>query len=579
MRLILQVFVGLAILLQMHQAVSAESSEKPTIVVLPLEVSHEGTYAYLNRVINQMLLTRLSQGNEFKVLGAGLKPDARQKIKKLIQTGQIKEAIKTVDADWFLDGSMYSLKDGLQVNVSLYPVSGGVPVILAAKADGEDEIIGAVGTLSKEIAEVVAQKGAEPEQTDVEKKSDELTGFETPHPERDFKKGLYGGTALIGGDDSDVRFESRGVRKSGVIPITAVSLASGDLDGDGTNELAVASLSKIRLFKYHDLKFSLVAEYDFSPRLKIHVINIADHDESGKMKLYVSGNEGKFASSAILSWNGSKSLQSIRQAIPWYLRPVTAADGKSMLIGQQANNRVTDDFLQPGVFELSIDPQNSQVLKGNKLLLPEGTNVFDFVQADLDGDGQIETMVIDGKQKLLVYDSAFNLTWVSSANYGGSKTYFGPSRGQTDQQEIAGLSVAEQDNRRLVFIPGRLDVKDITGDGLPEVVIVTNNVGVDQYFENVRSYDGGAISCLGWYGHGLAELWQTSHIEGYVADYFFDDTGNTPASGEKTVLNRLYVAQNPVRTLVQMLRPGGDESKILAFEMVVKKDEIPGEIK
>ena len=80
---------------------------------------------------------------------------------------------------------------------------------------------------------------------------------------------------------------------------------------------------------------------------------------------------------------------------------------------------------------------------------------------------------------------------------------------------------------------------------------------------------GGSVACLEWFGQGLAELWQTSHIEGYVADYYFDDAGAIDPQND-TVLNRLYVAQIPAATLFEQLMPGS-ESKILAYEMVVKK--------
>jgi hypothetical protein len=344
---------------------------------------------------------------------------------------------------------------------------------------------------------------------------------------------------------------------------------AGDLNNDGRNDLIVSSMSKIRIFTYDDLNFQLVASYDFSPAMKIHALNIGDLDNDGTKELYISANEGRYASSAILGWNGSNLLQSVSQGLRWYIRPVQIPGKGEVLIGQQISHRQDQDFLSPGVFELSRNPDTGRLEKGNKLLLPEGTNLFDFIQADLDGDGLAETVVIDKDQKLLVYDTALNLIWVSSANYGGSKRYFGPHWQKTDSVESSGLSQSQQDSRRLIFIPGRLDAKDITGNGLPEVVLSTNDVSISKYLKNTRTYDGGAVACLGWYGQGLVEFWRTSQISGYVADYFFDDSAGA-IDNRGGIVNRLYVAQIPAASIIEKILPQR-VSKLLAYEMVVKK--------
>jgi TolB-like protein len=559
--------------MQTHRAFAEDQDQEPIVNVLPFEVSEEGDYAYLNRAIDQMLLARLSRYQDIKIVTAALGDEETKALQQELQAGNLDAVAKRLRGQWLVEPSMYSLKEGMQINLSLIPLQGGRAFSFAEKIDSQDQIMTAVSSLAEDVYKTVVELESEDDSTPApEEEDDALAGFATPHPERDYKKGLYGGASIVTGDQRGASFESRGIRKSGKLPVQVESLVVGDLDQDGTNELVISSKSKIRIFTYADLNFREIAEYNFSPSMKIHAINIGDHDNSGTPKLYISANEGRFASSAILSWNGGESLQSVSQALRWYIRPVTVPGKGEVLIGQQASLRSIENYLSPGVFELTRDPETGRMVRGAKMLLPEGTNLFDFIQADLNGDGATETVVIDDKMRMLVYDAALNLIWVSNANYGGSKRYFGPEWQRTGKDELSGMSLQQQDNRTLVFMPGRLDVKDITGDGLPEVVISTNEINVaTKYFTNVRSFDGGSVACLGWYGQGLVELWQTSRIDGYVADYFFDKDAEQPENNTK-VINRLYVAQIPVAPLWGRLLSGA-ESKLLAYEMVVKKVE------
>ncbi|MBE0585235.1 MAG: VCBS repeat-containing protein, partial [Desulfofustis sp.] len=363
--------------------------------------------------------------------------------------------------------------------------------------------------------------------------------------------------------------QSRGVRRSSPLPIDVETMANGDLDADGTNDLVVASRNQIRVFHFSDERFQQVAAFDFPPVIKIHVVNIGDPDQSGLPRLFVSANNGWQAASAILGWDGSATLQLLQQNLDWYIRPVVWPDRGEILAGQQASQDEAVRFLAPGVYQLSLDPDSGRLERGGQLLLPPGSNLFDFAIADFNGDGRNETAVIDERHRLLVYDEAQSPIWVSSASYGGSLRHFGPIL--TDEVESTVVSSThEEGTRQLVYIPGRMDAKDISGDGLPELIIVTNEVDiVSTYLPNLRSYDGGSVACLGWRGAGLAELWRTNHIAGYVADYVFADSAESEQVTEGDPLSRLYVAQLPDKALWRRFLPGGDNSRILAYEMRV----------
>jgi len=574
MRFFIIVLASIVFMAQGNHPIYAEEDNSQNIFVLPFEVSRTGQYAYLNDAIRQMLVTRLFRQEGINVVATELSTEKINSLKSLLASGNHTEAVAEVKADWLVAGSMYSLKDGLQMNLTLYPAATDQkPIPYGFKAGGADDIIPAITELTAEIQRGINPRDEKSPEVLANRGEDAgLSGFQTPHPERAYKKGLYAGATLFGGKGDD-RFESKGVRKSSSIPLTVESVTLGDLDGDGVNELIASSRSRIRVFHFADRRFRMVAEYDLSPRIKIHAINIADPGKSGRMKLFVSADQGKYPASAVLTWDGTENLQLIQQEMRWYIRPVWWPGKGMILAGQQVSPNISDNFLAPGVFELSFDAEKGRLVRGDKLLLPEKTNLFDFVVADLNGDGVEEMVIIDRQQKLLVYDDAQNLIWVSSANYGGSKKFFGPPISDSGRL-TGGYDESQQGRRMLVFIPGRMDVKDITGDGLPEIVVSTNEVAAyTQYLGNFRNYDGGAVACLSWRGEGLMELWRTNHIEGYVADYAFDGEGEVIEDEETLFMNRLYVAQIPDATIWETVLPGSDNSKILAYEMLVRKEE------
>src|SRR5210317_1122353 len=153
MKLITQIMLCLLIAVQAHHAFSSAEEGIPIITVLPFEVSEEGEYAYLNKAIDQMLLARLSRYQDLKVTTA-LDGEELQALKKSLQSGELASAAQ-LGGDWLVEASMYSLKEGMQMNLSLIPLQGGRPISFSEKIERQDQVMGAVSSLASDIHSTV----------------------------------------------------------------------------------------------------------------------------------------------------------------------------------------------------------------------------------------------------------------------------------------------------------------------------------------------------------------------------------------------------------------------------------------
>ncbi|MBT8329630.1 MAG: hypothetical protein KJN87_07995, partial [Desulfofustis sp.] len=118
MRVIPRIILSLLFLLQPHQVFSADQEQELVISVLPFEVSEEGEYAFLNRSIDQMLLARLSRYQDLKILAITLDDERIKALQQEQQAGDLGEAAAKLRGQWLVEPSMYSLKEGLQLNLS-----------------------------------------------------------------------------------------------------------------------------------------------------------------------------------------------------------------------------------------------------------------------------------------------------------------------------------------------------------------------------------------------------------------------------------------------------------------------------
>jgi|GEM_PF-2410297 len=562
MRLVtIQVLCTVIMLVQGTFVWSATDADKSVkLAILPLDVVRTGQYSYLNSSIEQMLITRLSRFKTIDIVTSEASGTQLATLRQTLKSDDFDAVAQQLDVDWVADGSVYSLKQGIKMNVALYPATDGAePALLGITAERPDDILPALTSLTADIGRILT--GVEQKQDDGESgetENDGMSAFRTPHPELAYKKGIYSAGGLTG--DQKGRFSTSQILRSSSIPIIAESMVVADMDGDGNEDLIVASQDEIRIFHYNDYRFDQVAAYSFRLNKKIHALSVLPAGQDTKAKLLVSADGEKKPASVILSWDGSNTLQLEQDDISAYIRTVTVPDKGTFIAGQSLKPQTDLWQLAPGVYRLKQDEHTGRLVKDSRLVLPEQTKLFDFAYVDLNNDSTLETIVIDERQKLLVYNENNELLWVSSESYGGGMSFYGQSLNKEQDNE-------KTDGRILQHIPGRLEIKDIDHNGIPEIIVSTNSVGsILRYFPNLKSFNGGSVACLGWSNGGLQELWRTNKISGYIADYAFN-TGAPGASSAENNAGRLYIAQTKSKSMLPGLLPGSETTKIFIFDI------------
>jgi hypothetical protein len=548
-----------------------EGDEKFRIVFSVLDVSSAGNYAYLRGGVQSMLASRLATNERVVVVDRTLSDKDLVSLKN--RQSAVSAGSETTIADYLVSGSLYALKDGLNIQIVLYPFSADKEVLrFEAVVKNPENMIGDVERLSGEISQsAFGEKTADPGKGKTSGEAGGAAGFVTVHPEVAYKKSLHTGT-IVGAPGSLVQVSAKEGKKSLTLSQEIRTLATGDVDGDGVDEIVVLLGSNLELYKLDGKKIQKVASASLSPSLDCHAMNLADLDNSGRMKVFISSTNGLDVASLIVDWDKVKGFRIITENIPWYIRPLFVPGKGWRLAGQKRGSEKTE-LVKAGVYLLNIDSRNIPS-EGERLPLPTGLNLFDFVYADLDGDGTPETVAIDKKERMKVFNQANELLWVSKKTFGGSLIYLGPNRsGAVNDKDRKNLTVNEDADRELIFVPGRLVVADVDSDGRQEIIVNENTLSALSIFDKLRIYNDGVIVGLAWDGAALNEAWRTGSFKGYIAGFGFsvlrqsENVGQNVKSGSKKTAVGLYVGHLPQSGSFVGLLPGSGDTQLTAYDL------------
>lgn len=297
----------------------------------------------------------------------------------------------------------------------------------------------------------------------------------------------------------------------------------GDVDGDGRNEMVVSNGNRLRVYKYTDGKFILIWEEKDAKRAYNQLyVDVADINKDGKAEIFVTNLIKDRLYSYVIEWRDGE-FKKIQKDMKYFLRVQTMTNGDNILLCQEIGTKTP---FYGNVKRCEWD--GTKYKEGERFPLPKGVNIYGFTIADLDGNGEEEIIAIDDSEYIRMYSMDGKQVWRSPDRYGGYDTSF-------DFDFVDDISGARE---KKATIKGRLIVKDIDGDGRPELIL-SKNVPTTYAFEVLRGYLYGEMYVLHWDGITLNEVWKIKKVSGFIDDFTVADFTNEG-------FDKLLIATSPI---------------------------------
>lgn len=498
---------------------SAEKTAPETpgkIIYLPFTVKTDKPQQYLEEGLTDILATRMT--NRTGLIAVHRSSQTR-KLAELMQQGDqqaLKDMLGKINADYLVIGSLEQQKTGYELLIYMFSRNKGTPASFSKHISTIDRAIPALDELAIEVAAQVFNKKTEPVETAAAEEKG-ISGFQTAHPDRAYREGLYQPAAILGIDGDQFKVLSR--HRSRTIKAAIRAMTVGDLDGDGSEEIVMVAHGKLSIYRFRDDHFQHVADEPIANHLAPNAVSLADFDKNGLQEIYISANNGDKPASQVLEWDGSV-FNTLHKDVPYYLRPGLNEKGIRVLIGQREGptGPAGRSFYQ------IAETADGKLDKQKKISVPRGFNLFDFIRADLDQDGTLEIIGITTKNKLLVMDQTGTPIWKSEENYGASKAFLG--------------TLSSNRTGTPTYMHTRLIARDQDGDSKPEIIIGRNRLATVKFFKRVRYFEGSSISALSWDGTEMTPLWETGKTAGYTTDY------QVTADSDRSGISRLFFVES-----------------------------------
>jgi len=487
------------------------------VAVLPFQINAAEDLSYLREGIMDMLASRLSWEGKVEVIEKPLVKKAMAASPRPLDEAKARQVGGKLGADYVLFGSLTVVGNSVSIDAKMIPLTGeGSPVTVYEQAKSMGEVIPKINDFAEAInGKLFGRQMAAAAPPPKPK-------FSQEHPERLLSRQGSEAISPVPGGSFEIMQQAPGAGgtrsdlwRSQRLEFPVNGMDVGDIDGDGRPEIVVLSrFREVLVYRWAQGSLIKLASFETSRLDRLVWVCVLDGNGDGRAEIYVNNIRNDILSSFVLEWQGGRLAKTAGE-VPWYFNRVFLPEKGMVLIGQK---KTPDDIFMPGIYLLQSAGGKYSPL--DALRLPKEANVFNFLQADLNGDGRVETVLIGFEDKLYLFDDTGKRLWRSRDYYGATANKIPPRKSIQEEymKDRSGVVLPEP-----YYIPSPLILSDLNSDGKPEVLVNQNTSFLSRLLMKQRNFSNGQIMSLVWDGYELLPQWKTRPIDGMVVSYRLAD--------------------------------------------------------
>ena len=466
------------------------SSKVYKVAILPFVIHSEENIDYLREGIYDILSSRITaEGRIVTIDRTAVERALYEERPMRLDEEAAKKIGMRVEADYIVLGSLTKVGNYISLDARMISITEEKPPLTAfTQLKGLDDVMVKIGDFAQDIGMKIL--GRRP-----------TVGRATGS----------GRSPFIQSKDSLL---DRSFSKSQTFNFEIKGIDIGDVDGDKKNELVVMDTNSLYIFKYNGEKLTLFQKLELAPGNNFLTLDVADVNRNGLAEIIVTNLVDDNLQSFIVEFEEGR-FKKITEKSRWFFRVLEHPKEGPVLMGQQMGS---EGIIVGPIYKMVWKKTSFE--KGPKMPFPSGTKLFGLALIEARAKGSLDTLILDDFSRLRIVDSKGNYAWSSGDHLGGTNNYY-----ETTKKKEEPYRPKDSPPWR-VYVPGRILVRDLDGDGTNEVIINKNDSSTYGVFSRIRSFEKGEIHDLVWEENVFVTNWKTREIAGYIADFQVRDIDN-----------------------------------------------------